>query len=230
MKGHFWRDYIKSIVIAIFLALMVRSFIITAYKVPTTSMIPTLKSGDFIFSNRLSYGLAIPFFDKILFLTTPHRGDVIAFQYPDKPEITYVKRVVGLAGDQIKIEQGKLFINGQVATYEDLDNSVIADLPSNELLKVQNENLEETGAKYMIAHQVAKNIPSFGPVVVPPGEVFVLGDNRETSDDSRYWGTIPITKIEGRVFFIWLSLDWQNSFSGGRLPLIRWERVFTKVK
>jgi signal peptidase I len=225
-----WRDYVENILIAVFLALVVRTFVIAGYKVPTSSMAPYLLPGDFIFSYRLPYGVKIPFVQTKIAVNPPTRGEVVVFTYPEQPRVTYVKRVIGLPGDRIQIIQGRLQINGENFSYKDIepesffDKSIDKDLfksvleiapeGSRRLLFERSENSKTGGA-------------NFGPLIVPPNEVFLLGDNRDTSDDSRYWGTVPIERIEGRVVFVWLSLDWQNKIWDSRFPSVRWERTWS---
>src|SRR5690606_24931347 len=115
--------YIENVLIAVLLALVVRFFIVTGYKVPTASMAPTLLPGDFIFAFKLPYGARLPFTSVKFGVTPPKRGEVVVFSYPDQPRVTYVKRVIGLAGDRIEIKQGKLWLNGEVAEYRDLTDS-----------------------------------------------------------------------------------------------------------
>jgi signal peptidase I len=229
-----WRDYLENILVAVFLALIVRTYIWTGYKVPTGSMAPTLKPGDFIFAYKLPYGVRLPFMESKISGLPPRRGDIVVFTYPEQPRTNYVKRVVGLPGDVIEIQDRQLIINGKSLVYKQADDSAISDLPSFEIQTVLTEVAPE-GARTILALKEAKK-KSFGPIVISPGEVFLLGDNRDASDDSRYWGTVPIERIEGRVSFIWLSLNWQqapsedgrDSVGSARFPQVRWERVFTK--
>ncbi|XGC81553.1 signal peptidase I [Bdellovibrio bacteriovorus] len=221
-----WRDYLTTLILAVLCALFVRSFLVTAYKVPTGSMQPTLKPGDFIFASRFSYGLTIPFANKKWEATLPDRGDLVVFTYPNQPGITYVKRVVGLPGDKVQISQGRLILNDQPREYEK-DSNPSQDNPNPELFDIYTENLGEH--QWRVIFQKQPELKDFGPLVVPPGEVFLLGDNRDASDDSRYWGTVPMSQVVGKVVFIWLSLDWQKKWGGDRYPSVRWERVFSRV-
>lgn len=191
-KDKQWRDYLETILIAVFLALIVRTFILGAYRVPNSSMAPTLLPGDFIFSYKLPFGVQLPFFNSKIGQTVPSRDDLIVFKFPDQLKTTYVKRVVGIPGDRIEIKTKKLMINDMV--------------------------IRELGA-----------VDDYGPIIVPPEEVFVLGDNIEVSDDSRYWGTVPISHVESRVLIIWLSLNWQEKWLDNRLPALRVERIFSQV-
>ncbi len=217
-----WRDYVENILIAVFLALVVRAFLLAGYKVPTSSMSPNLLPGDFIFSYRLPYGVKIPLTQYKFAISAPERGEVVVFTYPEQPKISYVKRVIGLPGDRIQITNGRLQVNGENLKYKDLPNS---QNMSSDLFKVVEEIAPEGSRKLLF--EISGKETSFGPLIVPPNEVFLLGDNRDTSDDSRYWGTVPIERIEGRVIFIWLSLDWQNKVWDNRFPGVRWNRTWT---
>lgn len=219
-----WRDYLENVLIAVFLALLVRTFVLTGYKVPTSSMAPTLLPGDFIFAYRIPYGLKVPFSDAKLAMHLPERGEVVVFTYAEQPKVSYVKRVIGLPGDRIQIEKGKLSLNGQALIYE---NSML-ELPETvdpDLFQLVQEQAPE-GNRLLIAAKSPKT-HSFGPLIVPPNEVFLLGDNRDSSDDSRYWGTVPMERVEGRVIWIWLSLNWQKKVWENRVPTIRWNRTWT---
>jgi signal peptidase I len=222
-----WKDYLVTILISVLLALAVRSFIMTAYKVPTGSMQPTLKAGDFIFSYRLAYGVRLPFSATVLAPKNPERGDLVVFSYPNQPDTSYVKRVIGLAGDKIQIIGGKLWINETPLDYELETPAQIEDNPNPDNFDIYIER--DLASKRRVIFQKNHEAQNFGPLVVPPGEIFLLGDNRDASDDSRYWGTVPIGQIYGKVLFVWLSLDWQKRWGGDRYPTVRWNRVFSGV-
>ncbi len=222
-----WKDYLVTILMSILLALFVRSFIMAAYKVPTGSMQPALKAGDFIFSYRMAYGLKIPWSHIAWGEKAPERGDVVVFSYSNQPDTSYVKRVVGLPGDKIQITGGKLLINEIPLDYE-LENPIHPeDNPNPESFDIYIE--KGLSNQRRVIFKKNHDDQNFGPLVVPPGEIFLIGDNRDTSDDSRYWGTVPIGQIHGKVLFVWLSLDWQKRWGGDRYPGLRWERVFSGV-
>jgi len=222
------RDYIESLIIAIVLALVIRFFIFTAYKIPTASMWPTLRAGDFVFAYKLPYGLRLPFADKKWFaFSTPKRGEVIVFRYPGDESISYIKRVVAIPGDTIAIRKKRLIVNNQMAKYSEAQESEITH--SSELsgqFLVLQEDLLDSKRYVTISTKDAKE--NFGPEVVPAGSIFVMGDNRDSSDDSRYWGMIPIDNIDGKIFAIWLSLDWQSEPGGW--PSVRWSRLLKGVE
>lgn len=221
-----FREYLESLSVAILLAIFVRIFILSVYKIPTGSMAPALKVGDFIFGYKLSYGISIPFSGTQKFaVENPKRGDVVVFRYPSRDKINYVKRVVGLAGDRIEIKNRILYVNEQAATYTEAPRESIQDMPNEEMYDVREEI--SFGVKRVVIFSKAVAGEDFGPVIVPPNHVFVLGDNRDSSDDSRYWGAVPLSNVEGRVFMIWMSLDWQKRSLGDRFPGVRWGRLFT---
>lgn len=223
-----WRDYLENILVAVVLAICVRNFVLSGYKVPTTSMAPTLRPGDFIFAYRPPFGLKVPFSDTKVGVKPPKRGDVVVFTYPEQPNVNYVKRVVGLPGDRIKITDGQLTVNDEKATYKSLDPAPILDLPGGEMFELFEESL--LGHQRQVLFQKERMKKNFGPLIVPPGEIFLLGDHRDSSDDSRYWGTVPLERIEGKVLVIWLSLNWQKKWGGERFPSLREERVFSAVR
>lgn len=223
------REYTESLVVAVIVALILRFFVISAYKIPTGSMVPTLKVGDFIFAYKLSYGVPIPFSGGERWAgQLPKRGEVVVFRYPGNESVSYVKRVVGLPGDRIAIKNKKLVINEQEAEYEPLSDEVIKDLPGREFYAAFRESFP--GSTHLVIRSRNDEEDFFGPIVVPPGHIFVLGDNRDSSDDSRYWGTVPIKNLEGRVGLVWMSFDWFNRWGNERYPSIRWERIFKSVR
>lgn len=223
-----WRDYLENILVAIFLALFVRTFILTGYKVPTSSMAPTLKPGDYIFAYRLPYGVKIPLSSLKLVTSSPHRGEVVIFTYPDQPRVTYVKRVIGLPGDRIEIVKGELLVNNEKLSYRDILTDDIFDLPGYDQFLVRQETVESQPHMIMVSKESEPQ--SFGPYIVPSGQVFLMGDNRDASADSRYWGSVPIDRIEGKVVLIWLSLNSQKKWGDGRFPTLRSDRIFEPVK
>lgn len=218
-----WRDSLESILVAIFLALLVRTFVVSAYRVPTSSMSPTLLPGDFIFSYKIPYGVRIPLTSTKFAISEPNKGEVVVFTYPDRPSTTYVKRVVGLPGDRIEIIQGVLYVNS-VGLTQSLAELELQEFTDPNAFAAYKETSPE--GQRLILRKLGGGAQDFGPIIVPPNEVFLLGDHRDASDDSRYWGTVPTDRIEGRVFLIWLSLKWQDSQLGYRLPQVRWNRLF----
>ncbi|HOW56906.1 MAG TPA: signal peptidase I [Smithellaceae bacterium] len=179
------KEYAEAIIIAILIAVVIRTFIIAAYKIPSGSMKPTLLIGDHLMVNKFIYGVKIPYFRKtIIPVTDPERGDIIVFIYPQDRSKDYIKRVIGKGGDKIEIKNKKIFLNGKeysdgVGVYSD---SKIYPAAINER-------------------------DNFGPVTVPQGHLFVMGDNRDESMDSRFWGFVDLKDVEGKALIIYWSWD-----------------------
>ncbi len=227
-------DSIKTMLLAVFVALIFRYSVAAPYKIPTGSMIPTLKIGDFIFVSKLSYGIKLPFTNYNLFnITQPKRGDVVVFIYPENRSLDFIKRVVAVSGDTIEIKEGILYINHRLVERLPMaDKSILSDFtPSlyREAARLYIEKLDERQHLMMEIYP-----PSyFGPVTVPADQVFVMGDNRDNSRDSRVWGFLPVKNVRGRALFVWLSLDMEHPYfslsSYLSIPKIRWERFGMKI-
>ena len=185
-------------------------------------MAPSLLSGDFIFAFRPAGGFKIPLTSIKLGVHAPERNSLVVFTFPDQPHTNYVKRVIGLSGDKIQMKHGDLFLNDQPFEYR----------KSDQISQFAETNLwsEVSGdASHLITRKNTGPGEDFGPLIVPPDEIFVLGDFRDASDDSRYWGTVPLGRIEGRVLLIWMSLDWEKRWADMRLPSLRFNRLFSRV-
>ena len=228
------REYAESIGVAIAVALLLRAFVVEAFQIPSGSMIPTLEVGDHIFVSKFSYGLSIPFTDtKILKYATPKRGDVIVFKFPNDHSTDYIKRVVGLPGDTVETRNNQLYVNGNeirrarerrpcrynesAAAGDDHDCEYWVETLGDKV----HQTILEPG-------HPAQDHPR---TVIPPGEVFVMGDNRDNSYDSRKWGTVNMDLIKGRALIIWWSrgnsAPWDPA---GWVKAIRWNRFFTVVR
>jgi signal peptidase I len=214
------REYSESLLLAIVLAFFVRGFLLTAYRVPTDAMAPGILSGDFIFSNRLAYGLHIPLLDSKLFIKSPKRNDVVVFKCPLDENISCIKRVVAIGKDEVEMIEGQLHINGQKAEYL-MDEKEVNNFSKINLF---TEKLNNRSTKIKI-HR-SKDQISFKKLVVPEDSFFVLGDFRSQSEDSRNWGAIHVNKLQGRAFVIWFSLNWMEAESTSSVSEIRWHRVF----
>ncbi|GAA3894329.1 signal peptidase I [Halomonas cibimaris] len=195
-------DYARSFFPVLLVVLVVRSFIIEPFQIPSGSMRPTLKVGDFILVNKYAYGLRLPVINtKFLDVADPERGDVMVFRYPQEPSVNFIKRVVGLPGDQVRYQGKQLYVNGEAVTKTLVEKGPEAS-PRQLLL---SETLRDD------PHAIYNNPLDPGPqmrrVTVPEGHYFVMGDNRDHSNDSRYWGFVPEGNIVGRAFAVWMHWD-----------------------
>lgn len=199
-------EYSKSFFPVILVVFMIRSFVVEPFKIPSASMMPTLIAGDFILVNKFIYGLRVPILNNtFLDIRHPQRGEVFVFHYPKDPSIDYIKRVVGLPGDKIAYRDKQLYINGKKldVNYAD-DYQYVGSGLSMVVTKRYQEQLGEH--KHDILLEEEK--PSLdGEVEVPPGHYFAMGDNRDNSNDSRYWGFVPEENLVGKAFFIWWNFD-----------------------
>lgn len=218
-----WRDFAEVLLLAFTLALFLRTFFVGFYRVSTGSMAPSLRIGDFVWVSKISYGLKIPFTQTRFWESFPVKGDLILFRYPDQPNAVHIKRVIGLPGDNIRIHAQQVFVNDRPFDLKTLDSSIFADIPGAEFMKFYQETNGDSHYSVMFA-QAEGESKDIGPLVVPPGEFFVMGDNRDASDDSRYWGTVPITHVEAKMKGIWFSLDWSGTHSSNG-PKFRWDRL-----
>lgn len=195
-KKSVYREYFESIIFALIIALIVRTFVVQAFKIPSGSMENTLAIGDYILVNKFIYGIEIPFSGRHLFpLRNPRRGDIAVFEYPEDPSRDFVKRVIGLPGDRIQVIDKKVFVNGK---------------------------------PYVNPHEIHKDnaiIPAgvnprdnTGVITVPAGSYFMMGDNRDQSYDSRFWGFVKIGRIKGLAFVKYWSWDADNS-------RVRWQNI-----
>ena len=199
-------EYSKSFFPVILVVFLIRSFIAEPFKIPSGSMMPTLLAGDFILVNKFIYGLRVPILNNTFIeVNHPKRGDVFVFHYPPDPSIDYIKRVVGVPGDKIVYQDKQLYINGQKMDMTFLDNYQYESLGFNQVhAKRYSEQLGD------VKHDVLIEENSFskeGSVEVPQGYYFAMGDNRDNSKDSRYWGFVPERNLVGKAFFIWWNFD-----------------------
>jgi signal peptidase I len=199
-------EYSKSFFPVILVVFLIRSFIAEPFKIPSGSMMPTLLAGDFILVNKFTYGLRVPILNNTFIeVNHPKRGDVFVFHYPPDPSIDYIKRVVGVPGDKIVYQDKQLYINGQKMDMTYLDDYQYESVGLNQVhAKRYSEQLGD------VKHDVLIEENSFskeGSVEVPPGYYFAMGDNRDNSKDSRYWGFVPERNLVGKAFFIWWNFD-----------------------
>ena len=190
------KEYIESIIIAILIALFIRTFIICAYKIPSRSMVETLLVGDHILVNKFLYGVKIPLLrNTIIPVREPKRGEIVVFIFPNDRSKDFIKRVIGVGGDTIEIKNKKIFINGK--EYSDSYG-------------IYSDNII-----YPATMQPRDN---YGPVTVPKNSIFVMGDNRDESLDSRFWGFVNLKDVEGKAFIIYWS--WNHEDHN-----LRWQRI-----
>jgi signal peptidase I len=221
-------EYSRSFFPVIFAVLILRSFLVEPFRIPSGSMMPTLLVGDFILVNKFSYGIRLPVLNqKIIDVGEPQRGDVFVFRYPKQPWIDYIKRVVGLPGDVISYENKVLYINGQPMpqTREGIYTGVGSGAQMTGAF-IQQEDLD--GVKHdILVHPLAPNLAPGcnvlrnGPITVPEGHYFAMGDNRDNSNDSRCWGFVPEENLVGKAFAIWMN--WDSNLES--FPPIEWERI-----
>ncbi|MCG3174382.1 MAG: hypothetical protein GMKNLPBB_02616 [Myxococcota bacterium] len=247
-----FREYFDNIAIAVLLALFLRSFVFEAFKIPSTSMVPTLLVGDQLFVNKFIYGVRIPtpfiggnikFFHESLL---PERGDIVVFVYPGDDPMNagkdFIKRVVGLPGDEIEIRVKDVYVNGVQQQTQAMGEHIHEGYEGKQYSRDMfweclggklsaQASVPEPVCEGGVLHQICRNpsIPGadilnfpYAKTTVPAGHVFVMGDNRDDSSDSREWGFVPLTHIKGKAMFIWLSLRYDFS------P--RFERMFKGVK
>ncbi len=230
-----FREYAESIGLAVLFALLLRGFVVEAFKIPTGSMIPTLLDGDHIFVNKFIYGIRVPFTETyVVEFGQADRGEVIVFTFPRheakahvakqpvamrdcidrgslEEEKDFIKRVVGVAGDTIEIRKGRLHVNGKM-----LNRTLISKERTGVYVNPYRirERERNAGKDYTIQYTQADS--DFGPVKVQDGHLFVMGDHRNHSSDSRCWGQVPVENVKGRAIFIWFSISSQGE--------IRWDR------
>lgn len=233
-------ENVSSLFLALMIVFMIRSSVVEAFKIPSGSMIPTLLIGDHIFVNKMAYGVKLPFSDWILSKPVylikrdpPKRGDIIVFLFPKDESYYYIKRVIGVPGDKIELKNKVLFINDkpvdrqplQAPEQEALLKSLEDPKYSTRNIDVFHEQIadhEKVADHFMMIDKNNFMAESYGPIVVPPDSLFVMGDNRDFSNDSRYWGMVPMKNIKGQAMVIWLSLwlnfqDGQYSFRPSRI-------------
>ncbi len=210
-----WREWLESLLIIAVLAIVIRSFIVAPFKIPSSSMVPTLEVGDYLFVLRYPYGLRIPFTHIQLLSTEAKRGDVAVFVYPEDESKDYIKRIIGLPGDRITYRDNRLFINGEEMPLQKKGTRAyfLGD-GSVDVSGLFSEDLKG------VVHDVLRKDFSIrdGEWEVPEGHYFVLGDNRNNSRDSRFWGFVPQSYLVGRAAIVWWSWDHAKGE-------VRWDRL-----
>ncbi len=223
----FW-EWSKIIIFAVALFVVIRTFGVEAYKIPSGSMENTLLVGDFLLVNKALYGAEIPFTDvRLPAIRSPRRGDVIVFQFPLDPRTAYVKRLIGLPGDTVEMREGELFLNGRVQNEQYVIHSHPVGEPLEQEFRWQDQYLVRT-AQAREKYHPSRN--TWGPLIVPAKSYFMLGDNRDNSEDSRYWGFVSDTLVRGKPLIVYYSFAYDASRDFSWLSNIRWGRLGTRVR
>lgn len=213
---------VATVAVVLALFMFAHVFLVEAFRIPTGSMEGTLLVGDFLLVNKLLYGADIPGGGRVPAIARPERGEVIVFVPPHEPERSYVKRVVGVPGDRIAMRQKVLYLDGR---------------PTEEPWAVHLDHGSDPLDPDMLWQRafLAEDVPAYrptrdnwGPLVVPPGSYFVLGDNRDDSHDSRYWGFVPGDAVRGRPLMVYFSVDRRNGDAG--LGTVRWGRIGEAIR
>lgn len=229
VSGARWAwDWIKSIVIALLLFFVIRTFVVEAFRIPTGSMEKTLLVGDFLLVNKAVYGAQLPGIDKRLpAFAEPHRGDVVVFIPPHEPGKNYVKRLIGMPGDVLEMRDRVLSLNGEIQDEPYVQHTDIngMDMVLQDML--WQRNYLANGVRPETYHPTRDN---WGPIVVPEGQYFMLGDNRDDSEDSRYWGFVDRAAVKGQPLFIYYSFDTSTMRSFPWITQIRWARIGDMIR
>lgn len=211
-------DYAKSFFPILLIVILLRSFVAEPFRIPSGSMIPTLEIGDFILVKKYAYGIKLPIIHKkVLEIAEPKRGDVVVFRFPPNPKINYIKRLIGLPGDVIERTNDKqLIINGKVVNLESTEELVIN---SGNTMGQHNSGLKlkETlpnGLTHNLLHFPEKLEQGAGKWIVPDGHYFMMGDNRDNSSDSRFWGFVPEENLVGQASLVWMHWNWYDGGDG----------------
>ncbi len=203
-----WRENVEAIIIAIILALFIRTFIVQAFKIPSGSMKNTLLIGDHILVNKFIYGIKIPFTGITLIpVKEPKRGDIVVFKFPQDPSKDFIKRVVGIAGDRIEIKNKKVYVNGK---------------------HNKKDHVIHTDSQVYYRGQHREQRDNMDVVTVPEESIFVMGDNRDESHDSRFWGFVNLKAMRGKAFIIYWS--WNSENKDSFLNYVRWGRIGDLLK
>jgi len=203
-------EYAKSFFPVILVVFVIRSFIAEPFKIPSGSMMPTLLAGDYILVNKYAYGLRLPVVNSVfLDIGQPKRGDVAVFHFPPNPKIDYIKRIIGLPGDQIQYQNKRLTVNGQQLAVDALqtENFTGAQHLIEKLGNVEHHILVHDVPNRYELGSIGDKLISGETITVPEGSYFAMGDNRDNSSDSRVWGFVPDQNLVGKAFFIWFNFD-----------------------
>ena len=214
-------EYARSFFPILLVVFFIRSFVVEPFRIPSGSMRPTLLEGDFILVNKYTYGIRLPLFGtKVFSLKEPKEGDILVFRFPNNPKIDFIKRVVGLPGDKISYKDKVVYVNGKPLKQTFL--GIVQDKEPSGMSYPVSHFLESMGnSQHSIYTHPGPN-DNLEELTVPPGHYFVMGDNRDNSDDSRVWGFVPEGLILGKAIFIWMS--WDNQAKD-----LRWARIWTQL-
>ena len=235
-------DTIKTIIYAILIAIVIRTFLFEPFKIPSGSMYPTLHVGDYLFVSKYTYGyskhsfpFSLPLFDGRIWADTPQRGDVVVFKFPQDNKTDFIKRIVGLPGDKIKMQDGILYINGKPVERQQIEDFVIRDKFGNGERYTQYVETLPTGVKHNILEisDQQELVDNMVEVTVPENSYFVMGDNRDRSDDSRLSvGFVPFENLVGKARWLFFSHNtddaWYKPWAWTKK--IRFERMFKKIQ
>jgi signal peptidase I len=226
-------EYARAFFPVILFVFLLRSFLVEPFRIPSGSMMPGLVAGDFILVNKYTYGLRLPVINrKVLEINSPKRGDVMVFRYPRDPSVNYIKRVIGLPGDHIVYRDKKLFVNNQPMPLTPVGDYSYTESGDHMIFaRILKEQID--GVEHNILHSEGQN-PGVLEFNVPEGHYFMMGDNRDRSNDSRYWGTVPEENVVGRAFLIWFSWDYQKDGLVSILGLgkggVSWTRIGSSIQ
>lgn len=199
-KKQIFKEYLEAIITALLIALIIRAYVVQAFKIPSGSMVPTLLVGDHLLVNKFIYGIKIPFSDKrILVFKKPQKGDIIVFRYPEDPSRDFIKRVIATEGDVVEERNKVVYVNGQ---------------------PLKEPYVQHTDSRIKGPFEPRDN---FGPYIVPKNKLFVMGDNRDQSYDSRYWGYVDLKDVKGKAFIIYWSWDSEKN-------MVRFNRIGKLIK
>lgn len=216
-------EYARSFFPVFFVVLILRSFLAEPFRIPSNSMMPTLLTGDFILVNKFTYGIRLPVIDrKVIDIGSPQRGDVMVFKSPTDSVTPFIKRVIGVPGDEIRYHRKTLYINGVLVAQE--VQGVFTGVGSGAGMTGASwrRELLEGAPHDILVRERRRRLSNFtdgseGQWVVPPGHYFMMGDNRDNSHDSRFWGFVPDHMIIGKAFMIWFNWDWGHGINFGRI-------------
>lgn len=216
-------EYARALFPVILIVFVLRSFIVEPFRIPSGSMLPGLQNGDFILVNKFSYGIRLPVINrKIMDIGQPERGDVLVFRFPRDPSLNFIKRVIGLPGDTVTYVDKQLSINGEPVSVEPAGEHAFQQVNMRGFsARRLQETIDGSSHHILIDDRVSRSRDM--EVVVPEGHYFVMGDNRDHSNDSRYWRFVPEENVVGNAFFIWFS--WKSESGGG----VDWGRIGNSI-